>query len=291
MNDVALMNGWSWLLSCAAAIGLGPGALAEPAAEKEEDFGEKAAEAAAQAASGVTPEPTFPKPFWDKAPGEIRKLEGDVYAIGEVRVERSTRCVRVPVEVNMVEGAVEYFLCAPYGKVHECVLRTEVIPLEIHLAVLLLGRPGQIPESLPDGNMELSEQCPVELAVEFPAAAYEGKQAPGDSSRGVRLLPAGRLVLNVEAGMPLADDIWMYTSSSMHETIFVAQRNGTVAAIMEDTTALVNMRGPLRERDDLWAPNTAELPPVGTKGTLVLRIPEQAKAGEAPEGAPEDGAR
>jgi hypothetical protein len=142
--------------------------------------------------------------------------------------------------------------------------------------VLLLGQPGQIPESLPEENRELSEQCPVEMAVEFPGTAEEGKQEPADPPV-TRLIPASRLVLNVETGMPLGDDVWIYTSSRMQETIFVAQRNGNVASIMEDPSALVNMRGPLRQRDDLWLPNTAELPAVGTKGTLVIRIPEQPK--------------
>lgn len=266
-------GGRAWGIILAVSL-IAPGLAEEP------DFGEKAAAAAADAASGVQPEPVFPKPFWDKAPGEIRKLSEDVYAIGEVRIERSTRCVRVPVEVNMTEGAVEYFLSATYGKIHESVLKTEVIPLEIHLAVLLLGRPGQIPESLPEGNSELSEQCPVEMAVEFPGAGGETEGS------GVRVVPAGRLVLNHETDTPLADDIWIYTSSRMYETIFTAQRNGNVVAIMEDASSLVNMRGPLRERDDLWAPNTEVLPPAGTKATLVLRVPEQAKQ---PPGAPSPG--
>ncbi len=249
----------------------------------EPDFGEQAAAAAADAASGVKAEPTFPKPFWDKAPGEIRKVSEDVYAIGDVRIERSTRCVRVPVEVNMVEGAIEYFLCTAYGKVHEAVLKTEVIPLEIHLAVLLLGRPGQIPESLPEGALELSEQCPVEMVLEFPAVA--GEQEGTD----VRSVPAGRLVMNHETETPLEDDVWIYTSSRMYETIFTAQRNGNVIAIMEDPSSLVNMRGPLRQRDDLWEPNAEVLPAVGTKGTLVLRVPEQhkpAQGAEPPGGTP-----
>ena len=42
----------------------------------------------------------------------------------------------------MKEGIAEYFLVSTQGKVHESVLRTEVDPYQIHVAMLLLGGKG-----------------------------------------------------------------------------------------------------------------------------------------------------
>src|SRR5437868_4599438 len=64
------------------------------------------------------------------APGEepkllVKEVGPGLFEIGRVRFSKNDRAVRIPVEVNMREGAVEYFLVTTTGKTHESVFRTD----------------------------------------------------------------------------------------------------------------------------------------------------------------------
>ena len=70
-------------------------------------------------------------PFQQIAPG--------IFQLGPVRLNKAEQTVRFPAAVNMTNGLVEYFVVTGTGKLHESVLKTEVEPAQIHIAMLLLG--------------------------------------------------------------------------------------------------------------------------------------------------------
>ncbi len=72
----------------------------------------------------------------------LRQVGPDTFEIGMVRLDKRQRSITFPSVLNMNEGIVEYFLVATFGKTHESVLRTDVDPYQIHLAMLLLGAKG-----------------------------------------------------------------------------------------------------------------------------------------------------
>jgi len=56
-----------------------------------------------------------------------------------IDVDNEAGMITLPVRVNMVHGVIEYLLCTPFGKVHECFLVTSVSPVELQTALILLN--------------------------------------------------------------------------------------------------------------------------------------------------------
>ena len=80
------------------------------------------------------------------------------------------------------------------------------------------------------------------------------------------------LVLNRETNKPMTRGPWIYNGSNFSEDAFTAQRDGSIISIHIDPDALINNPRPGRENDDLYAPNTAELPPIGTPVEITIRL-------------------
>src|SRR5687767_4569142 len=80
----------------------------------------------------------------------IKELGGGLWEVGRVRLNKNERFVEFPAVVNMDNGIGEYLLVHVSGKVHESVLRTDVDPYQIHVAMLLLGAKGAGTNAFPE---------------------------------------------------------------------------------------------------------------------------------------------
>ena len=85
-------------------------------------------------------------PLWDKGNDRkfggvpvIRKIQEGILRVGNITVNKRGRYVTVKGEVNMQEGLVEYLACGPRGKLHESVLKLNVDPFYLQIALLLIG--------------------------------------------------------------------------------------------------------------------------------------------------------
>ena len=162
--------------------------------------------------------------------------------------------------VNARIQTVEYAVVHKTGKTHESIFRTEAQPLDIQVALLLLGLKGAMTN----------------------AFGTEGKGAPvgekvwievGWTNQGARIqCPMEDLVFNREAKAALARGAWIYNGSNFSEGAFTAQRDGSIVSIHSDADALFNNPRSGRENDDLCEPFTARLPPVGTPVEIVFQL-------------------
>src|SRR5207245_11692125 len=66
----------------------------------------------------------------------LQQIATGIFQIGQVRLDKVQKTIAFPAFVNMTAGLVEYFLVTSSGKTHESVLRTDVPPYQIHLAML-----------------------------------------------------------------------------------------------------------------------------------------------------------
>src|SRR5579872_5526193 len=72
-------------------------------------------------------------------PADAEKIGDDVYRLGKLTVDLKSKTATCHGKINMQRGVVEYFACAPHGKLHESVLEVDVRPLHLQLALILLG--------------------------------------------------------------------------------------------------------------------------------------------------------
>ena len=182
-------------------------------------------------------------------PAVVRPAGPGIFEIGVVRVDAAKRAVSFPAQVNMLEGQIEYIVVSAIGKLHESILKTEAEPFHIHTAALLLLGKGQT--NAPE----------VKVTIEL-----EG-QTLGPSD----------LVRNTEKNAPMDQKSWTYRGSRISEGIYLAQRDGSIVALIEDPDALVDNPGPDRKKDEIWEPNKRHLAAIGQPARVTLSFAEERK--------------
>lgn len=188
-----------------------------------------------------------------------KEVSPGVFEIGKVRVHKQNRTIEFPAVVNMKEGIAEYFLVSNQGKVHESVLRTEVQPYEINVAMLLLGGKGAqtnffAPDKPPAGDA---------LTIEV---SWKGRFS-------TKRVAAEELVFDRARKASMSKGTWTYNGSFQFEGIFVAQEAGSIISVMSDPEALINNPRERREDDENWIVNTKAVPAVETPVMVTIKVP------------------
>lgn len=212
--------------------------------------------------------PPYQQPVYPQVTGELPPEEAkqpaiepmgkDRYRIGTLIVDRPAREVRFPGAVALREGTLEYLACAPRGKLYESLLRADVDPYSLQLGLLLIGlRPEnnlgyQGDPSKPAGD-------PVNLLVSW-------QTAQGRVSHR-----AEKLVWQPGRQRTMQETSWVFSGSQFAQGVFAASVSGSVVALYNDPTAILNNPLPTGGDDTSYLAHTEVLPPVGTEVEIVLR--------------------
>ena len=177
------------------------------------------------------------------AQGYIRESGPDELQIGSVRLNKRKRTISFPAKVAEKERALEYAIVHETGKTHEALLSTSVAIHDVHVAALLLDAGGLSPQ------------------IEVTWRKHGGE---------------ARVPLHAMIGMKEGslDAVWRYNGSEFIHGGFAASREGSVVALMNDPSALVNhpAAGALM-KDDVFFAQRAQLPPEGVQVTVVMTFP------------------
>ncbi|MBC8002432.1 MAG: hypothetical protein H7X97_07575 [Opitutaceae bacterium] len=161
----------------------------------------------------------------------------------------------------MTQGSLEYLLVTDKGKVHESLLRTDVEPYHIHLAMLFLGAHGNT-NVLANTNSLAGDSITIELAWMSNGRALKAR--------------AEDLILNSDKGKPMTLGPWTYTGSAVVAGRFIAQAEGNLASIIIDGGALINNPRPGKENDEIWQVKTDATPPINSPIVVTLRLESPA---------------
>lgn len=214
--------------------------------------------------------PTEFKPPKEVAPG--------VFEIGAVRLDKNVGSVVFPAKVNMDDGLVEYLMVTPQGSVHESVLVSEVQPQEVHMAMLLLGAKGMAPPK--DGKAP--ERIDAAYLAKAPnltgdtillSAKWKDKDGTEHTSPLERWLIRKIFTPKKPTKTVTAEDgPWLYTGSYFYENRFVAQMDGTFAALVTFPNALINNPRTGSNDDHVWFVKKEAVPPVGTPVEFTIKL-------------------
>ena len=202
----------------------------------------------------------------------IKEIGNGVWEVGRVRLNKNERTVEFPAVVNMDNGLGEYFLVHTSGKLHESVLRTDIDPYQIHVAMLLLGAKGLGTNAIPESPTIPMPGEPVTIEVGW----KEGKKE--------KRLRGEELIFDRSKEQAMSKGVWTYNGSIQHEGMFLAQQTGSIVSVIADPEALINNPRPLREDDDNWVVNTRKVPPAETLVTVRVRL----EKGPSVEGTPKN---
>lgn len=190
----------------------------------------------------------------------LRPTGSNTFALGPVELDVRERRVSFPAVVNMEAGLIEYLLVTTSGKTHESLLRTDVAPHQIQLALLLLGARGAGTNAFPDSPTQPLPGEPVTLELVWTQA--------GQPKR----VRAEQAVRDRRRRSPAAEGPWVYTGSRVVEGVFVAELVGSIVAVMEDPDALINNPRPGREDDENWEIQPGVMPPLETPVRVVIKL-------------------
>ena len=168
---------------------------------------------------------------------------------GEARLDAKARTVSFPAKVNMREGQVEYLVVHHSGKIHESILSTTASAKDIHVAALLLAENADAPK----------------LKLESISVAWiaEGKTNKAN---------VGEWIIDKKKSRPRKDIRWTYRGSRVVNGVFLAERDGSTIAIMEDRDSLIDQAAPDASDDENWEPNAKLIPPLGSPVTVELKF-------------------
>jgi len=179
--------------------------------------------------------------------------------IGPVAIDAEKRAVRFSARVNQNEGLLEYALVSEQGKVHESLLRTEVEPYDLQVALLLLGLKG-------GGNLQFQgdptppKGDPVRITVEWPE---------GDGVKSVRLED---LIWNERQKKAMDHADWVFTGSRFLEGVFLAQMERSIVAVFRDPAAIIDNPQTDAADDTVWFPRKDLVPPPGTAVIVTIQV-------------------
>ena len=123
--------------------------------------------------------------------------------------------------------------------------------------MLLLG-PKDLP--LPSTRRRVPKGQPIDVLL---------KWRQGDQWKQVRLEDWIRLE---NSQVPIPHGIWVYNGARITNGYFTANTDQSIVAIILDRDALVNNPRAGNENDEIWFPNEAAIPPLGTPVTVTLRL-------------------
>jgi hypothetical protein len=197
----------------------------------------------------------------------FRPVAPGVFALGPVRLDKARRTVSFPAVLNMNAGLVEYLVVTAFGKTHESLVRTDVAPFQIHLALLLLGAKGAGANAFPEDHAKPLPGDPVRIELAWTLAGREKRVRAEDTLRHRATHAA------------VSRSPWTYNGSRVIEGMFIAQEIGSIVSLIEDPDALVNNPRPGREDDELWEIKPEGLPdleaPVQVIFTLEAKPPSR----------------
>lgn len=198
-------------------------------------------------------------------------LGGGKYKIGLVTLDKGTRHIWFPAEVNMDEGLLEYAIVHENGKIHESLLHTKTKPLHVNLALKLLRYKGseELFQIL-DEDYKPTGKYPVVPEDVKTASRVEVLLSWKGAGGKPRKATLNELITNTATGAPVGATPWVYGGSYLHEGAFAAETTGDIAAIYTSRASLFNYPGKDREDDTVWVPTSKRTPPVGTKVTVTI---------------------
>ena len=195
----------------------------------------------------------------------IRKIAENTYRITDITVDTKQRTVTFPARENLREGVLEVLICTEYGKTHESLVSTQVDPLHLNVAFLLLGL---------EGGHAVKHQGDPTKPVGSPVEIWL-KVNDKEEKKPVR---AEDWVYNTQESRPMLRTNWVYVGSVVTEDGFMAQRLGQIVTTFHDPFALIDNPLPGGGDDTVYVPNTKEVPPLGTEIIVVIKaVPPSLK--------------
>ena len=198
----------------------------------------------------------------------IKRIDEHRALVGDVLVDRQSKRVEVPAEINMTRGILEYYGVCEEGKLHEAVLKINAIPSHIHLALILAGYEPSTYTKLDPKTRRRS------LKKKGSLLRLYAKWQPEEVQRE-QWVPIEAWLYNRKLDTPPKPSPYVFEGSVIDKEGYVADRFHSVIGLIDDATVVlaptIDPGNPYRGDRFGYEVYSSAIPPKGTKVTLVIQ--------------------
>ena len=199
---------------------------------------------------------------------EVKTLGSGIYDFGGITIDQKSRSISFDAVCNQTSRLVEYALVHENGKVHESLFRTKISPKWIHACFLLLKESPVVSPPRKQGlnghNNELIKDRALRVLVEWDGNGSQFSE------------PLGRMTIKQTNQKTLDERAFLFTGSKVIEGEYLAEMDGSIIAIYEDSRATINAIDEDNSNDDIWLANGENMPPLGKTVRIRLILPSPA---------------
>ena len=192
-----------------------------------------------------------------KAQNLIQPADPGKFQIGKVTFDLRKREISFPAQVNLRDALIEYAVVGKTGKRHESLLMTEVSPVHIHLAMLLLGAKAP-PQKSKDNPLPPGQA--INILISWQEDGKEQTERLED------------WIIVGEDKLPAGKGRWIYNGARIDKGRFTAFAEQSIVALILDIHALVNNPRTGNENDEIWFPHETKIPALGTKVQVTFQL-------------------
>lgn len=204
------------------------------------------------------------------AQAKVERIDENTFRIGGIEFRKDTRSIRIPAQINMTEGLLEYALVHADGKIHESLLLTRVNPTHVNIAFKLLGyKPSEELFHAPDEDGSASNRL-IKVDEKTSAAARTSVTVEWQQKQETKSAALHEWISHAVTERPMPAKPWVYGGSFLVEGKFAAETSGDLIAIFTNQTSLLNYAGKDRDNDEVWTPAHGRVPTEGTPVTVVI---------------------
>jgi len=191
-------------------------------------------------------------------PPQVEKITENVYRVGAVTVDIQARTVTCKGVINMDQGAIEYLAVAPGGKTHESLLRIDVRPLHLQVALLMLDlEPKNVLKY--QGDPTTPQGPPIEIKVRWRDLKGAEQEARAEE-----------LMVDMPSKRPIPANRWVFTGSRVIKEGFEADLAKSLVAVYHDPAAILDNPLPGGVTNS-YIINTKRVPKHGTAVDVILK--------------------
>ncbi len=198
----------------------------------------------------------------------IKMITPGIFEIGGIYLDKKEGTVEFDSVLNMDKGLLEYLIVGNSGKVHESLLKTEIEPYNLQIALLLIGLEGSMNPLSEQGDPRRPDGDSVRIRVKW---ENKGK---------IYERPIEEWVFRKDSNSVLGPTDWVFTGSVISNGVFMAQVEKSIVAVYHDPTAMIDNPMPEGASDEIWFVNEHAVPPIGTKVTVSIKIGDNKGRGK-----------
>ncbi len=186
----------------------------------------------------------------------------------DILIDWNALQVEVTARVVQTDLPIELLLCAENSKEHESILATGAQPRKIYEALGLIGATVGSPMSFDPttGKQTTASGQPLDIEIEHESSGKKLRQK------------AHEWMVDSKNKKPIAPLDWRFCGSRMEGGTFTADADGTIACVVDFSTALIGLAASHSASDsELWVlADKNRVPMLGTTCTVIIRPKKDA---------------